>query len=295
MVSHQSVLLNEVLEWLDPKSGAVIVDGTLGAGGHAEAILGKLGSSGRLIGFDKDPEALSEAWSRLGSFGGKAMIVRDDFRNIGTQLKKMQIESVDGALLDLGVSSMQLGQAERGFSFQSEGPLDMRMDPSGALTAKELINTYPKNRLQEILWGYGEERFARRIAERIAETRSKRRIETTAELASIISQAVPRFYRQGRIHPATRSFQAIRIAVNDELGALRDFLSSIVQVLRPQGRVVIISFHSLEDREVKIAFREFSREKKGRVLTKKPVGSSAQEMRDNPRSRSAKLRAFEKL
>jgi len=292
---HQSVLLNEVLEWLDPRPGSTVVDGTLGAAGHARAILERLGAQGRLIGFDKDPVALEEAGKVLAGFGENSMLIRDDFRNLAAQLRQRQIHGVDGLLLDLGVSSMQLDHPGRGFSFQAEGPLDMRMDPTQSLTAREIINTYPKNRLQELLWNYGEERFAKRIADRIVDTRSKRRIETTTELESIIYQAVPAFYRHGRIHPATRSFQALRIAVNDEVKALQEFLDQAIALLNSRGRVVVISFHSLEDREVKTAFRQFSKEEKGRILTKKPVTASPREIDENPRSRSAKLRAFEKF
>ncbi len=292
---HQSVLLNEVLEWLDPRPGSTVVDGTLGAAGHAGAILERLGAQGKLIGFDKDPLALEEAQKILTRFGEKVMLIQDDFRNLTVQLRQRQIHGVDGLLLDLGVSSMQLDHPGRGFSFQTEGPLDMRMNPAQPLTAREIINTYPKNRLQEILWNYGEERFARRIAERIVDTRSKRRIETTVELESIIYQAVPAFYRHGRIHPATRSFQALRIAVNDEVKVLQELLAQAVALLNSHGRMVVISFHSLEDREIKTAFKRFSEEKKGRILTKKPVTPGLREIDENPRSRSAKLRAFEKL
>ena len=292
---HQSVLLNEALEWLDPRPDSTVVDGTLGVAGHALAILLRLGARGRLIGFDKDPLALEEAQRVLARFGEKVMLIRDDFRNMAVQLRQRQVHGVDGLLLDIGVSSMQLDHPSRGFSFQTEGPLDMRMNPAQPLTAREIINTYPKNRLQEILWNYGEERFARRIAERIVDTRSKRRIETTVELESIIYQAVPAFYRHGRIHPATRSFQALRIAVNDEVKALQELLAQAVALLNNHGRMVVISFHSLEDREVKTAFKRFSEEKKGRILTKKPVTPSQREIDENPRSRSAKLRAFERL
>lgn len=272
-----------------------MVDGTLGAAGHARAILERLGARGRLIGFDKDPLALEEAGKILACFGEKVVWIQDDFRNLAVELRQRQIRGVDGLLLDLGVSSMQLDHPGRGFSFQIEGPLDMRMNPAQALTAREIVNTYPKNRLQEILWNYGEERFARRIAERIVDTRSKRRIETTTELESIIYQAVPVFYRHGRIHPATRSFQALRVAVNDEVRALQELLDQAVALLNSRGRMVVISFHSLEDREVKTAFRRFSKEEKGRILTKKPVTPSQREIDENPRSRSAKLRAFERF
>ncbi len=272
-----------------------MVDGTLGAAGHARAILERLGARGRLIGFDKDPLALEQAGKVLARFGEKVMWIQDDFRNLAVELRQRQIHGVDGLLLDLGVSSMQLDHAGRGFSFKTEGPLDMRMNPAQPLTAREIVNTYPKNHLQEILWNYGEERFAKRIAERIVDTRSKRRIETTMELESIIYQAVPAFYRHGRLHPATRTFQALRIAVNDEVKALQELLDQAVTLLNSRGRMVVISFHSLEDREVKTAFKRFSKEEKGRILTKKPVTASQREIDENPRSRSAKLRAFERF
>ena len=271
-----------------------IVDGTLGLGGHALAILEKLGPHGKLIGFDRDPRALAEAKKDLERFGDHVMIVNDNFTNIAKQLERLKEGPVQGILLDLGVSSMQLDSPERGFSFRQEGPLDMRMDPKDPLTAEEIVNAYSKEALITILSELGEERFAKRIAGRILEARSQRKIRTTSELENIIFHAVPRSYRHGRIHPATRSFQSLRLAVNKELEALREFLSGALDVLAPQGRVVIISFHSLEDRLVKNAFKEFQMKKMGSVLTKKPITPSPEEVGDNHRSRSAKLRAFQK-
>ena len=201
----------------------------------------------------------------------------------------------NSVLLDLGVSSPQLDQAERGFSFNADGPLDMRMNPEETLTAREVVNRYPQKTLADIFWNYGEERYSRRIAERIAEVREKRRIDTTAELESIIWQAVPSAARHGRIHPATKVFQALRIEVNKEIEALEVFLSSVLESLETNGRVVIISFHSLEDRLVKTFFKEYARQKKGEILTKKPVVPQFEEIQKNPRSRSAKLRAFQKI
>ncbi len=292
---HKSVLLNEVLEWLDPKAGMTVLDGTVGFGGHAEAILEKLGPTGRLIGYDKDPEALEAAKKVLARFGDQVMLINDDFRNVAQQLREVRATNVRGMLLDLGVSSLQLDKPEKGFSFKADGPLDMRMDPSQTLTAETIVNTYAKEKLIEILKDLGEERFARRIVDKILEVRARKRIRTTAELESIIFHAVPKSYRYGRIHPATRSFQSLRMAVNKEMEALRDFLLNALDILDSRGRIVIISFHSLEDRIVKTAFREFQKENKGKILTKKPVTPGEAEVETNPRSRSAKLRAFEKV
>jgi 16S rRNA (cytosine1402-N4)-methyltransferase len=294
MVLHTSVLLNEAVEWLEPGPGKIIIDGTAGLGGHAARILEKLGSSGRLIGFDKDAEALEIAKKNLSNFGDRVMLVNDDYKNIATKLKEMGIAKADGILLDLGVSSFQLDKATRGFSFKEGGPLDMRMDQSQHLTAKEIVNHYPKQELLEILWRLGEERYARRIVDKIIETREAHDIETTDELASLVSQAVPKEYRYGRIHPATRTFQAIRIAVNSELDALEEFLSHATEYLGMGGKIVIISFHSLEDRAVKWSFRKFQNEGIGKILTKKPLLPSETEMSANPRARSAKMRVFQK-
>ncbi len=294
MFSHVSVLFNEAIEGLNLKSGSVIVDGTLGAGGHAKGILEQLGSAGRLLGFDKDPVAIDKAKELFKEFGDRVMIFHDDFRNIESKLRSLNLE-VNGILLDLGVSSPQFDQAERGFSFKTNGPLDMRMNPEETLTAKDVIGNYSKRQLEDIFWQFGEERYSRRIADRIVEERQKRRINTTAELESIIWRAVPDNYRHGRIHPATRVFQALRIEVNKEIESLEIFLSRFMNVLAPDGRVVIISFHSLEDRLVKNCFRDLARQKRGQVLTKKPMTASASEVQRNPRSRSAKMRIFRRF
>lgn len=293
MTSHRSVLLNEVIQWLNPSSGKLVADGTLGRAGHATEILRRTSPDGRLIGFDKDPEAVEEGRKILREFGERVMIFHEDFRNIPSRLESLG-RKADGILLDLGVSSPQLDEPRRGFSFNAEGPLDMRMNPEEGLTAQEVINTYPKQALMELFWKYGEERFSRRIAEKIAEVRRTRRINTTKDLESLIWQSVPAAYRHGRIHPATRVFQALRIEVNHEIDALEFFLSKPLEALNPEGRLVIISFHSLEDRVVKNAFRQFSKDGKGRILTKKPVVATSVEVQENPRSRSAKLRAFQK-
>ena len=291
---HASVLLPEVVQWLDPKPGAVMVDGTLGACGHALRLLEKIGPEGRLIGFDKDPQAVKEAQKILKDFGGRVMIFHDNFKNIPSRLAGLNVKA-DGILLDLGVSSPQLDQADRGFSFKTAGPLDMRMNSEDTFTAKEIVNRYPEEKLADIFWKYGEERYSRRIAQRIVETRRSRSIDTTKDLESIIWQAVPSPARHGRIHPATRTFQALRIEVNQEIQTLESFLSSFLDVLKVDGKVVIISFHSLEDRLVKNFFRDYNRQGQGITLTKKPVVSSPQEIDINPRSRSAKLRAFQKI
>jgi 16S rRNA (cytosine1402-N4)-methyltransferase len=291
---HESVLLSEVLSGLAPAPGKTIVDGTLGYAGHAQAVLKRLGPSGRLIGFDKDPKALEAARDTLKGFGDRAMILHEDFKNIGAKLRELGTGSVDGILLDLGVSSPQLDEAERGFSFRKDGPLDMRMDPQSPLTAETIVNTYPAETLADIFKSYGEERYAHRIATKIADTRKREKIRTTGRLSSLIFSAVPASYRHGWIHPATRAFQALRIAVNKELEALRTFLEEAPALLNGGGRLVIISFHSLEDRIVKTAFRDFAKRELGRILTKKPVVADDAEAKANPRARSAKLRVFEK-
>ena len=222
------------------------------------------------------------------------MIFHEDFKNIASRLESLDQLKADGVLLDLGVSSPQLDEAARGFSFKADGPLDMRMNPAEPVSAQEIINTYPEKDLCEIFWKYGEERFARRIAKRIVESRRNKRLGSTLELESIVWQSVPASYRHGRIHPATKIFQALRIEVNQELQCFETFLSEMLNNLAVGGRIVILSFHSLEDRMVKNSFREFSKEGKGVVLTKKPVTADLEEMQANPRSRSAKLRAFQK-
>ena len=294
MSSHISVLLEESLEWLALSPGDAVVDGTVGFGGHAARILERVGPEGRLIGFDRDPQALAEAKKTLERFGEQAMLIHDNFKNIAEKLRGAGASQVNGILLDLGTSSMQLDSAGRGFSFKSDGPLDMRMDPEESLTAETIVNTYPEKTLRDLLWTLGEERFSGRISKRIEETRSRRRIRTTSELSSIVVSALPASHRHGRIHAATRTFQALRIAVNREIESLEEFLAAAPDCLAPGGRLVVISFHSLEDRPVKRAFKRYQSEGLGAVLTKKPIGASESEIASNPRSRSAKMRVFEK-
>lgn len=293
MGPHRSVLLREAVERLAPRPGQWVVDATVGDGGHAEAILERLGPHGRLIGLDKDARAIERAGHRLERFGGSAVLVNEDFQNLAVILGDLGTDRVQGLLADLGVSSPQLDEPERGFSFRTEGPLDMRMDVRQSLTAAEVVNRAPRPELEKILREFGEERFARRIAERITAERSRFKIKTTRELAAIVERAVPSSYRHGRIHPATRTFQAIRIAVNGEVQALERFLNEAVHWLDRGARVVIISFHSLEDRVVKKAFRDWEQRGIGRVLTRKPITPADAEKEANPRSRSAKMRVFE--
>jgi 16S rRNA (cytosine1402-N4)-methyltransferase len=284
---HRPVLLAEVLRWLAPRDGAVIVDGTVGAGGHA-AELGRLvGPSGRVFGLDRDPEML--ALAGRATEGLPVTLVQAPYSRIGEILGDHGIEAADGILLDLGLSSDQLAWGHRGFSFAAEGPLDMRFDPGSGRSAAELVNTLREAELADIFYQYGEERFSRRIARRIVEERSKQRIDTTGRLATIVRRSIPG--RRGPIDPATRVFQALRIAVNRELEHLDAALENLADWLRPGGRAAIISFHSLEDRKVKWAFRNDPRLD---VLTKKPIEASPEEIQRNPRARSAKLRVAER-
>jgi len=296
---HVPVLLDEVLQYLNVRPGAVIVDATVGLGGHSSAIAKRLGAKGRLICFDRDPEAMELAKARI-----------DEVRaEIGDEMPEVVLEprafseasgviapgSLDGLLADFGVSSLQLDEAHRGFSFRHDGPLDMRMDTRGGTqggeTAGQVVNQEGENQLADLIYKFGEERRSRRIARAIVRARP---ISTTAELAHVISAAAPAM-KGDKIHPATRTFQALRIRVNDELGEIGSLLESAPSLLKPGGRLVLISFHSLEDRLVKDAFREGKRDGTYEVLTRKPVVAAEQEQMRNPRSRSAKLRAAERL
>ncbi|MGB9862163.1 MAG: 16S rRNA (cytosine(1402)-N(4))-methyltransferase RsmH [Candidatus Bipolaricaulaceae bacterium] len=282
-VFHEPVLLKEVLDLLAPRPGKVIVDATVGTGGHAEALL-SLGAT--VVGIDQDPESLGVAAERLRDFGERFRPVRANFRRLREVLNELGLEKVDGILFDLGLSSWHLAHPERGFSFQEEGPLDMRMDPENPVTAADLVNSLPEREIAHILREYGEERYAARIAWEIVRNRP---IRTTKELASLVARCYPP--GRHRIHPATRTFQALRIAVNDELSALREALPQAVEALRPGGVLCVIAFHSLEDRIVKRFLREGARSGRLRLLTKKPVRPKAEEVARNPRVRSARLRA----
>ncbi len=268
---------------------SVFFDGTLGAGGHARALLEAHPEIERYIGCDRDPKALAIARKVLEPWGEKVELVRGDYADLPRVLKEKKVPSIDGFLIDVGVSSMQLDERERGFSFLGDAPLDMRMDPEGDLTAAEIVNRYPEKELARIFFEYGEERRSRQVARAIVEARKKKKFRTTAELVQVIKPVATK----GKLHPATLVFQALRIVVNDELGQLQRGIAAAMERLSPGGRMAVISFHSLEDRIVKNAFRDA----KGivKILTKKPIGPTAKEMRENPRSRSAKLRAVEKV
>ncbi|MFH1550542.1 MAG: 16S rRNA (cytosine(1402)-N(4))-methyltransferase RsmH [Planctomycetota bacterium] len=292
---HLPVMLQEAMRLLAPKPGATIVDATVGAAGHAAHIADAIGKEGRLVAIDRDPYILPYARSNLARFSGRLDLVQDNFENPGEILKKLNVSAVDGILFDLGVSSLQLESGERGFSFMKDGPLDMRMNPEMAHPAEKAINQLPEKRLIEILQTYGEERFARRIARAIVRARKRARIATTSNLVNIIRAVVPPARRGYRIHPATRTFLALRIYVNRELECLEHALENIEDVMNPGARLVVIAFHSLEDRIVKNSLRRKAEAGTLKLIFKKPLRPSDDETRDNPRSRSAKLRAAERL
>ena len=289
---HESVLLKEALEGLAVRPGGLYVDGTVGLAGHSKAILKHSTPGGFLVGLEWNKDSFELAQKELRPFEGRFLLVRENFSKIKEVLEELGKTPVDGILLDLGLSSFLLEGSGKGFSFLRDEPLDMRMDDRLSRTAKDLVNQLTPLQLEELIRAYGEERYARRITRAICEARCKEPLRTTRQLAEIIYQAVPPKYRHGKIHPATRTFQALRIAVNQELENLKRFLDSAPEVLRPGGRVVIISFHSLEDRLVKRAFREDSRLQ---VLTKKPVTPTEEEILKNPRARSARLRIAERV
>ncbi|MBZ0168410.1 MAG: 16S rRNA (cytosine(1402)-N(4))-methyltransferase RsmH [Kofleriaceae bacterium] len=294
---HRPVLLEEALAILQPRTGGRYLDATVGLGGHAEAILAESAPAGRLFGIDRDAEALALARDRLGHFGGRVELVQGDFARLGAIAAESGWTPFDGILFDLGVSSFQLDNASRGFSFMRDGPLDMRMDRGGdERSAAELLARISERELVRLLQEYGEERWAKRIAARIVQERQTQMPTSTAQLARLVATAVPRRAWPRRIHVATRTFQALRIAVNNELVRLMRGLQEAVQWLTAGGRICVISFHSLEDRIVKEAFRGWARSEPPRVhlLTKRPVGPTEREIDANPRARSAKLRAAER-
>lgn len=307
---HAPIMVNEILSLLKPERGGVFVDGTLGGGGHAQAVMERLPADGRLYGIDRDGEAIVEASRRLAPFGGAFTAIRGNFFDMKALLLQRGITGADGILLDLGVSSHQLDAPERGFSYHSEAPLDMRMDTSAPLTAYDVVNTYPVPELARIFREYGEERFAGRIASAIVRARANESIHSTTRLAEIVRLATPAANRWEGQHPARRSFQAIRIEVNGELSGLKQALTDSTELLNPGGRLCVITFHSLEDRIAKQLFREFEnpctcspkapicicgKKPVAQILTKKPLIAQQKELEENARSRSAKLRAIEKL
>ena len=293
---HSPVMVDEIASWLPvvEHAGATLVDGTVGGGGHLVAMAKRLGEGGRAIGLDRDPSMLAEAKEavRLAGLSDRVTLVHAAYGEMRAVLEQNGIEAVDAIILDLGLSSDQLAAQDRGFSFASEGPLDMRFDPGEEVpTAADLVNQLREAELADLFYEFGEERFSRRIARRVVEERKQDRIRNSAQLAAIVRRAIPGHARHGSIDPATRVFQALRIAVNDELGQLDQALAAIPGLLLPQGRAAIISFHSLEDRRVKWAFKKHP---ELNVLTRKPVTAGARETAENPRARSAKLRVVEK-
>lgn len=306
---HQSVLLQESIQYLNIDPAGTYVDGTLGMGGHAEAILQRL-TTGRLVGIDRDERALEAAGERLTPFGERAVLVKGNFGDLGSILDSLGIDRVNGMLFDLGVSSPQLDDAARGFSYMQDAPLDMRMDEKAALTAREVLNSWSEAELRSIFWRYGEERYAGRIAAAVVAARQVRPIETTGQFVDIIRRTIPAAALREKQHPAKRCFQAVRIAVNDELGALERMLSTAPDRLLVGGRLLVISFHSLEDRLVKEAIRQRENGctcppefpvctcgfvKTLKSVTRKPVAPSAEELARNPRARSAHLRIAERV
>ncbi|MDD7594582.1 MAG: 16S rRNA (cytosine(1402)-N(4))-methyltransferase RsmH [Clostridiales bacterium] len=308
--SHEPVLLNEVIDALAIKPDGIYLDGTAGGGGHSSAIAARL-TGGRLIALDRDPEAVAAAGARLSQYGDRARVIRSNFSEIDSVCAFLGITALDGVLLDLGVSSHQLDTPERGFSYISDAPLDMRMDTSAALCAADVVNGYPRERLEKIIYEYGEEKFASRIASKICEKRETVPIKTTGELVNVIKSAIPAAALRGaEHHPAMRTFQAIRIEVNGELDVIEPTIRKAVSMLAPGGRIAVITFHSLEDRRVKQTFAELARgcvcppdfpvcvcghKPEVRLVSKKPVTASPEELERNTRSHSAKLRTAEKL
>ena len=306
---HVSVLLNETIDGLNINPDGIYVDGTLGGGGHAYEVCKRLSDKGRLIGIDQDGEALEAAREHLKKFEDKITLVRSNYCEIDTILKDLDIDKVDGIVLDLGVSSYQLDNLERGFSYKSDAPLDMRMDQRQVKTAADVVNTYSENELFRIIRDYGEDKFAKNIAKHIVMERQKKPFETTAQLSEVIKHSIPMKFQNKGGHPAKKTFQAIRIEVNKELTVLRDSIDKMIELLNENGRICIITFHSLEDRIVKTKFRENENPctcppdfpvcvcgniSKGKVITRKPILPSEEELMYNSRSKSAKLRIFER-
>ncbi|RHT39945.1 16S rRNA (cytosine(1402)-N(4))-methyltransferase RsmH [Firmicutes bacterium AM31-12AC] len=306
---HKSVLLEETVDGLAIKPDGIYVDGTLGGGGHAFEVCSRLNEQGRFIGIDQDAAAIEAASERLRDFGEKVTIIRSNYCEMKSRLHEIGVDKVDGIVIDLGVSSYQLDTAERGFSYRVDAPLDMRMDQRQQLTAREIVNTYSEADLFRVIRDYGEDKFAKNIAKHIVIERQKAPIETTGQLNEIIRHAIPMKFQKTSGHPSKRTFQAIRIELNRELDVLRESLDDMIEMLNPGGRICIITFHSLEDRIVKSAFRKNENPcicpshfpvcvcgnvSKGKVITRKPILPSEEELEYNSRSKSAKLRIFER-
>ena len=306
---HKSVLLEETVDGLAIKPDGIYVDGTLGGGGHAFEVCSRLNEQGRFIGIDQDAAAIEAASERLRDFGEKVTIIRSNYCEMKSRLHEIGVDKVDGIVIDLGVSSYQLDTAERGFSYRVDAPLDMRMDQRQQLTAREIVNTYSEADLFRVIRDYGEDKFAKNIAKHIVIERQKAPIETTGQLNEIIRHAIPMKFQKTAGHPSKRTFQAIRIELNRELDVLRESLDDMIEMLNPGGRICIITFHSLEDRIVKSAFRKNENPcicpshfpvcvcgnvSKGKIITRKPILPSEEELEYNSRSKSAKLRIFER-
>ena len=306
---HKSVLLNETIDGLNIQPDGIYVDGTLGGGGHAYEVCRRLGDKGSIVGIDQDAAAIEAAGNRLKDFGEKVTIVRSNYCDMKSKLHELGIDKVDGIVLDLGVSSYQLDTAERGFSYREDAPLDMRMDTRQKMTARDIVNDSEEMELYRVIRDYGEDKFAKNIAKHIVAARKVKPIETTGELTEIIRASIPMKYQKKSGHPAKRTFQAIRIELNRELEVLKDSLDDMIDLLNPGGRLCIITFHSLEDRIVKSAFRKnenpctcpsdfpvcvCGKVSKGSILTRKPILPSEEEMEENSRAKSAKLRIFER-
>ncbi|SHJ35408.1 16S rRNA (cytosine(1402)-N(4))-methyltransferase RsmH [Hespellia stercorisuis] len=306
---HTSVLLEETVDGLAIKPDGIYVDGTLGGGGHAYQVCSQLNRQGRFIGIDQDADAIRAAGVRLGDFGEKVTIIRSNYCEMKSKLHEIGVDKVDGIVLDLGVSSYQLDTAERGFSYRVDAPLDMRMDQRQEMTARDIVNDYSEMDLYRVIRDYGEDKFAKNIAKHIVIERERGPIETTGQLIEVIRHSIPMKVQKTSGHPAKRTFQAIRIELNRELDVLRDSLDDMIEILNPGGRICIITFHSLEDRIVKSSFRKnenpcicpsnfptcvCGRVSKGRVITRKPILPSEEELLHNSRSKSAKLRIFER-
>ncbi len=307
--SHKSVLLEETITGLAVKPDGIYLDGTLGGGGHAYEVLKRLGENGRFIGVDQDADAIAAATKRLEEFGEKVTIVRSNYENAPQVIKDLSIEKVDGILLDLGVSSYQIDTCERGFTYKYDTELDMRMDTRQSFSAKDIVNSYSENELFRIIRDYGEDGFAKNIAKHICRARAEKPIETTYELNEIIKAAIPAKMRVTGGHPSKKTYQAIRIECNRELDVLKNSLDNMIEMLNPGGRLCVITFHSLEDRIVKSVFRKnenpctcpsnfpvciCGKESKGKVISRKPILPGEEELLENKRSKSAKLRIFEK-
>ena len=307
---HASVLLNETIDSLNIKPDGIYVDGTLGGGGHSFEICKRLGDGGRLIGIDQDLDAIAAATERLQPYKDKVTIVHSNYQDIDSVLKGLSISGVDGIVLDLGVSSYQLDNVDRGFTYREDTPLDMRMDQTQPMTAKDIVNDYSEMELYRVIRDYGEEQFAKNIAKHIVRARLDKPIETTGELNEIIKAAIPAKLRQGTGHPPKKTFQAIRIELNHELDVLEQSLDTMIKLLNPGGRLSIITFHSLEDRIVKTIYRRnmnpctcppsfpvctCGKVSMGKVVTRKPIVPSEQELADNKRAKSSKLRVFERI